>query len=106
MPELKLDLNFDFSLNAIIQAVLLLIICLSYSVALWGVVMAWPEIFAGIFTAEQALREFAGKALRIYFSGMVIFGIQIACQMTFVSIGNAFCSIVVRWCENLCCYCR
>ena len=28
MPELNLDLNFDFSLNAIIQAVLLLIVCL------------------------------------------------------------------------------
>jgi Na+-driven multidrug efflux pump len=27
--------------------------------------------------------------------GMVIFGIQIACQMTFVSIGNAICSIIV-----------
>ena len=74
---------------------LLLIICLSYSVALWGVVMAWPEIFAGIFTAELALREFAGKALRIYFSGMVIFGIQIACQMTFVSLGKAGSSVIV-----------
>ena len=26
---------------------------------------------------------------------MVIFGIQIACQMTFVSIGNALCSVIV-----------
>ena len=74
---------------------LLLIICLIYSVTLWGVVMAWPEMFAGIFTAEQALREFAGKALRIYFSGMVIFGIQIACQMTFVSLGKAGSSVIV-----------
>ena len=74
---------------------LLLLICLSYSVALWGVVMAWPEFFAGIFTAEYALREFAGKALRIYFSGMVIFGIQIACQMTFVSLGKAGSSVIV-----------
>ena len=74
---------------------LLLIICMSYSVVLWGVVMAWPEVFAGIFTAEHALREFAGKALRIYFSGMIIFGIQIACQMTFVSLGKAGSSVIV-----------
>jgi len=26
---------------------------------------------------------------------MFLFGIQIACQMTFVSIGNAICSIIV-----------
>ncbi len=74
---------------------LLLIICLSYSVVLWGVVMLTPETFAAIFTAEAALQKFAGEALRIYFSGMVIFGIQIACQMTFVSLGKAGSSVIV-----------
>ena len=74
---------------------LLLIICLSYSVAIWSAVMLFPQSFAAIFTSDFALREFAGKALRIYFSGMVIFGIQIACQMTFVSLGKALSSVTV-----------
>jgi Na+-driven multidrug efflux pump len=34
-------------------------------------------------------------ALRIYFGGVGIFGIQIACQMTFVSLGNAPSSVIV-----------
>ena len=34
-------------------------------------------------------------ALQIYCGVLCIFGIQIACQMTFVSIGNAPCSIIV-----------
>ena len=34
-------------------------------------------------------------ALRIYCGVLGLFGIQIACQMTFVSIGNAICSIIV-----------
>ena len=53
------------------------------------------KIFAGIFTPDTALIEFTATALRIYCGVMCIFGIQIACQMTFVSIGNAPCSIIV-----------
>ena len=74
---------------------LLLCICLSYSVLVGTAVLLFPKFFAGIFCADAALLEFTAKALRIYMAGMVIFGIQIACQMTFVSIGNALCSIIV-----------
>lgn len=57
--------------------------------------MAFPSIFAGIFTPDADLIEFTSKALRIYCAVLGIFGIQIACQMTFVSTGNAPCSIIV-----------
>ena len=74
---------------------LLVLVCLTYSVALWAVTMAFPGAFAAIFTPDQALRDFAAWALRIYMSGIVIFGIQIACQMTFVSLGKAGSSVTV-----------
>ena len=48
-----------------------------------------------MFTADAELLTFAAQALRIYCGAMFIFGIQIACQMTFVSIGYAVCSIIV-----------
>ena len=73
----------------------LLVSCLIYSVTLWLAVMLFPHVFVSIFTPDDALVAFAAKALRIYFSGMVLFGIQIACQMTFVSLGNAPSSILV-----------
>ena len=57
--------------------------------------MLLPQMFAGIFTPDRSLIEFTATALRIYCGVMCIFGIQIACQMTFVSIGNAPCSIIV-----------
>ena len=57
--------------------------------------MAFPSIFAGIFTPDAELIDFTSKALRIYCGVLGIFGIQIACQMTFVSTGNAPCSIIV-----------
>ena len=59
------------------------------------VIMLMPQVFAAIFTPDTALIQFAAKALRIYCGVMCIFGVQIACQMTFVSIGNAPCSIIV-----------
>lgn len=74
---------------------LLLVVCLCYSFLLWGSVMLFPRIFAGMFTTDASLTEFTVHAMRVYFAVMFIFGIQIACQMTFVSIGNAVCSIIV-----------
>ena len=68
---------------------------LTYSVILWGGIMLFPKAFAGIFTPDVELLAFTAKALRIYCGALFIFGIQIACQMTFVSIGNAPCSIIV-----------
>ena len=74
---------------------LLLTSCLIYSLTIWAVIMAFPSIFAGIFTPDAELIDFTSKALRIYCAVLGIFGIQIACQMTFVSTGNAPCSIIV-----------
>ncbi len=74
---------------------ILLKTCLIYSVTIWILVMLMPSVFVSIFTPDAELIAFASKALRIYFSGMILFGIQIACQMTFVSLGNAASSVVV-----------
>ena len=74
---------------------LLLTVCLIYSFTLWGLVMLMPRVFVGIFTPDTALIEFAAPMLRIYFGGMCLFGIQIACQMTFTSLGKAANSIIV-----------
>lgn len=74
---------------------LLLTCCLTYSTVLWAMIMLFPSAFAGLFTSDAALLEFASFALRIYCGAVFMMGIQIACQMTFVSIGNAVCSIIV-----------
>ena len=74
---------------------LLLTVSLTYSVALWICVLVFPRVFAGIFTPDPTLLSFTAGALRIYCAVLGIFGIQIACQMTFVSLGKAVCSITV-----------
>ena len=74
---------------------LLLITCLTYSIALWTAVMIAPQMFVKIFTSDASLAQFAAPMLRIYLGGLGLFGIQIACQMTFTSLGKAVNSIVV-----------
>ena len=74
---------------------ILLTSSLIYSMTIWAAVMLFPRGFASIFTSDVALLDFTSGALRIYCAVLGIFGIQIACQMTFVSLGKALSSMVV-----------
>lgn len=74
---------------------LLLICSLIYSMTVWAGVMLFPQGFAALFTDKAELLDFTASALRIYCAVLGIFGIQIACQMTFVSLGKALSSMAV-----------
>jgi Na+-driven multidrug efflux pump len=62
---------------------------------IWAAVMLFPELFAKLFNTPAENMEFTSNALRIYCGVLGIFGIQIACQMTFVSLGKAISSMIV-----------
>ena len=74
---------------------LLLKSSLVYSTLLWALVMLFPRSFAALFNSDPVLLDFTGRALRIYLAGLFLFGIQMACQMAFTSLGNAKASIMV-----------
>ena len=74
---------------------LLLKVSLGYSLVLWSCIMLFPTAFASVFTNKPELIEFTSGALRIYCGALGIFGIQIAAQMTFISLGKALSSITV-----------
>ena len=71
----------------------LLMACLAYSLLLWALVQLVPQLFALMFTSDSELVAYASWALRIYMAATGIFGIQIACQQTFVALGNAKISL-------------
>lgn len=73
----------------------LLVSSLVYSTLLWLFIMTCPKLFASIFSPDAVLIDYTANALRIYCASLFLFGIQIACQMIFVSIGNAVDSIIV-----------
>lgn len=66
---------------------------LIYSASLWLIAMVLPQIFVSIFTKDPALAEASIRAMRIYMSVSLLFGIQISCQQTFIAIGNAGVSV-------------
>lgn len=72
---------------------ILLAVCLGYSATISLTAIFVPQFFTGLFTTDAGLALYSQKALRIYMIGMVIFGIQIACQQTFVALGNAKSSL-------------
>lgn len=74
---------------------LLLIASLTYSITLWAAIQLFPTAFVSIFTPDAELIAFTAPMLRIYLGGLFLFGIQIACQITFTSLGKAVNSIVV-----------
>lgn len=74
---------------------ILLISSLAYSMTVWCGVMLFPTAFASIFTKDPEMIKFAATYLRIYCGALGIFGAQIACQMTFVSLGKALSSMIV-----------
>lgn len=74
---------------------LLLKSSLIYATALWLIIMLLPQVFTSIFTPNAELAAFTQSAMRRYFAVMFMFGIQIACQMTFTAIGSAKSSIAV-----------
>lgn len=74
---------------------LLLKVSLVFSICIWLLIQIFPQMFVGLFTNAQELSLFTTKALRIYMAVVGLFGIQIACQMTFVALGNAKASVIV-----------
>ncbi len=67
--------------------------CVTYSAILWLLVQTLPRVFVLMFNNDPALVDYAAWALRIYMATGFMFGVQIACQQTFVALGNAKTSL-------------
>ena len=72
---------------------ILLISCVVYSFVLWGLAMITPRTFVLIFNNDPELVDFTSHALRIYMAVSCVFGVQIACQQSFIALGNAKTSL-------------
>lgn len=71
-------------------------LCIStvtYSIVFWLFIMIAPQLFSKIFTNDKAIIDMATQGLRIYMAGAFALGIQIACQQTFIALGNARTSL-------------
>lgn len=73
----------------------LIIICLIGTLILGGAAVLKPGIYAGIFTNNKKLVDLTCQVMPVYFLGITIFGIQSACQTTFLALGQAKVSLFI-----------
>lgn len=74
---------------------IMLTVCLTYSFVMWAFIMLFPEFFVTIFNNDASLVSYTAWAMRIYFGATCIFGAQMACQNTFIALGNAKMSLLM-----------
>lgn len=72
---------------------LLFKITMGYTTFMWLGLMLVPSAFVSIFNNDPALMEMATWSIRIYFAGIFAFGAQMACQQTFLALGQAKVSL-------------
>ena len=65
----------------------------TYSTLFWLFIMIVPQLFSRLFTNDKAIIDMATQGLRIYMGGAFMLGVQIACQQTFIALGNAKTSL-------------
>ena len=75
--------------------------CVTYTVAFWLLLMAVPNVFAGIFTSDQALVDYTAWALRIFLACGFSVGFQISCQQAFMALGQAKISLFMACLRKL-----
>lgn len=60
-----------------------------------GLMMIFPRGICRMFTTDGHLMDTVARFLPIFFAGMTIFGMQRACQNTFVALGQAKISLFI-----------
>jgi len=70
-------------------------VCLAGTLIFGGIAVFRPEVFARMFSNNQELIALTCKAMPVYFFGIMIFGIQMGCQTTFMALGQAKVSLVI-----------
>ncbi|MGN0818731.1 MAG: MATE family efflux transporter [Candidatus Coproplasma sp.] len=72
-----------------------LAVCFSYCTLFAIVMMCAPHIFGRMFTSDEVLLSLTDKYLPVFIAGMLIFGVQRACQTTFVAVTEAKISLFI-----------
>ncbi|MCD7820796.1 MAG: MATE family efflux transporter [Clostridiales bacterium] len=75
--------------------------CAIYAIAFWALIMLAPQVFASAFTANTELVSYTGWALRIYAAGIFAVGFQMACQQSFMALGQARVSLLLACLRKL-----
>ena len=72
-----------------------LVTMFSFNVVVMLTMISLPEAAASMFTSDQELIDTVSQMMPVFLSGMTIFGLQRACQNTFIALGQAKVSLFI-----------
>ena len=80
---------------------ILLTFAAGYTILFWAAAMLIPQVFVQIFNNDAVLVEHTAWAMRIYMAGIFSLGFQLACQQTFMALGQAKVSLLLACLRKL-----
>lgn len=75
----------------------LLTTSLVYAIICWAIIMIFPHAIASIFTPNATVQNYTARTMRIYFAMIFALGAQVACQQSFVALGQAKISLLMAF---------
>lgn len=66
-----------------------------FSFLFTGIVMLFPKVFTSLFTSQPEMLSLSASKLPVFLAGLLIFGIQMTCQNTFMGLGKAKLSLFI-----------
>ena len=76
-------------------------VCIVFTSCFWLIMLLFPKLFAGIFSNNTDLITYTTWALRIYMAGIFSLGFQVACQQSFMALGQAKVSLLLACLRKL-----
>ena len=74
---------------------LLLTCCMGYTTLMWAGLMAMPTVFVKLFNDSPELIQITSWSIKLFFAGIFVLGAQVACQQTFLALGQAKMSLML-----------
>lgn len=78
-----------------------LTVCVVYTVVACLLIELFPTLFIRIFNSKPELLSMASWALRVFCAGLFMMGAQMACQQSFVALGQAKTSLLLACLRKL-----
>lgn len=76
-------------------------VCTIFTTLFCIIVIAFPRLFAGIFSNNTELITYTAWALKIYMAGIFSLGFQVCCQQSFMALGQAKVSLLLACLRKL-----
>jgi len=74
---------------------LVLVLCVGFGFLVSLLIMVFSDVFVSIFANDAKTIQFASWAVHIFLLGATFFGAQIACQQSFMALGQAKVSLAM-----------